>query len=131
MPDPAELLTDLETRFWQALVDQDADAAADLLAEPAVLVGAHGSLRFDRAAYRRMAAEGPLVLRAYELRDMQVNFPGDDVAIVTYGVTQTVGPRGPGQGKVQHLQDSSVWLREGDEWQCALHTETPVEPPAG
>ncbi len=40
-------LVDLETRFWQSMVDQDTDTAIYLLCQPSVMVGAHGVMRFD------------------------------------------------------------------------------------
>ena len=125
MPGPADVIVELETRFWQALVDEDADTAANLLTEPAIVVGPHGTLRFDRAEYRRMATAGPLVLRDFAFRDLQVTFPRDAVAVLTYAVTQPVGSRRGGASTVQDVRDSSVWLRHGTGWKCVLHTETP------
>lgn len=126
MPDATAALVALETRFWEALVAEDADTAAGLLTEPALVVGSHGTLRFDRAEYRRMAKQGPMVLRDFAFRDLHVHFAREDVAILTYGVTQTVAPRDGGQGTVQEMRDSSVWLRNGAGWHCVLHTETPA-----
>ena len=48
----------LERQFWDALVAQDAQAAIDLLAEPALMVSSHGAMRFDHAQYRQMAETG-------------------------------------------------------------------------
>ena len=53
MPTPSKTLIDLENKFWQAIVDQDADAATDLLTEPALMVSAHGAMKFDHAGYAR------------------------------------------------------------------------------
>jgi len=46
-------LIDLETKFWQSMVDQDPDTAVSLLSEPALMVSAHGAMKFDHAGYRR------------------------------------------------------------------------------
>jgi hypothetical protein len=45
-------LIDMEKKFWQSMVDQDADAATGMLCEPALMVSAHGTMRFDHAGYR-------------------------------------------------------------------------------
>lgn len=37
-------LIDLETRFWQSMVDRDTDAALELLSEPALMVSSNGKL---------------------------------------------------------------------------------------
>jgi hypothetical protein len=87
-------LIDLETKFWQSMVDQDTDAALELLCEPAMMVSSHGSMKFDHAGYRKMAEQGPKVLTSFELSDVDVVFPNDATAIVSYRVRQRTAPRG-------------------------------------
>jgi ketosteroid isomerase-like protein len=122
----AQTLISLERKFWDALVAQDAQAAIDLLAEPALMVSEHGTLRFDHEQYRRMAEHGPQVLKAYEFSDVQVTFPDESVAIVTYRARQEVAGRDASRGETQHVNDSSTWLRGADGWRCVMHTETPA-----
>ena len=126
MPNPTRTLTELETKFWQSMVDQDTEAALEMLCEPAVMVSSHGSMKFDHAGYRRMAEQGPKVLTSFELSDVDVVFPNDATAIVSYRVRQTTAPRGEAKGEVQEMNDTSTWVREGDRWLCAIHTETPA-----
>lgn len=120
-------LVDLEKRFWQSLVDQDADAALNLLAEPAVMVSAHGSMQFDHAGYRKMLEQGSMVLTSFELSDMDVVFPNADTAILTYHAKQAVATRGRSDQTVQEMNDSSTWIRAGQAWKCVMHTETPAK----
>ncbi len=126
MPTPNQTLIDLETRFWNSMVHQDTDAALELLSEPALMVSAHGAMKFDHAAYRKMAEQGSMVVTSFEFGDMQVVFPNEATAILTYGVTQSVAPRGTGDRTVQQMNDSSTWIQKDGRWQCAMHTETPV-----
>lgn len=119
-------LVDLEKRFWQALVDEDADTAVSLLTEPALMVSDHGVMKFDHDTYRQMAEKGPMVLKDFSLSDMQVEFPTEDVAVLTYKVDQTIATRGkPGQ-TTQKMADSSTWVRQDGSWRCVMHTETPL-----
>lgn len=126
MASPRETLIDLEMKFWQSMVDGDADTAVDLLNEQALMVSAHGAMQFDRDGYRKMAEQGPNVLTDFELSDVNVLFPNDSTAILTYHVRQTVAPRGENRGTVQEVNDSSTWIRSGDRWRCVAHTETPA-----
>jgi ketosteroid isomerase-like protein len=129
MSNASQTLIDLETRFWRALVDQDADTATSLLDEPALMVSAHGAMKFDHATYRRMAEQGPMVLKSFDLHDMEVLFPNDTTAIVTYRVEQRVAARGRDGGKTQQMADSSTWVKSGTgDWRCVMHTETPFDP---
>jgi hypothetical protein len=126
MANSAATLIDLETRFWQSMVDNETDVALDLLTEPALMVSTHGAMQFDHATYRKMAEQGQMVVTALEFSDMQVLFPNDATAIVTYGVRQTVSPRGKNEGSQQNMLDSSTWVLDGAAWRCAAHTETPA-----
>lgn len=119
-------LIDLEKRFWQSMVDQDSDAAVQLLDEPALMVSAQGAMQFDHAAYRKMADQGSMIVRSFELSDVKVVFPTDGLAILTYGVTQETVSRKGGHPKTQRMTDSSTWVRRGDDWRCVMHTEAPA-----
>ena len=59
MPTPTKTLVDLEKKFWQSMIDQDADTATEMLSEPALMVSSHGTMKFDHAGYRRMASTAP------------------------------------------------------------------------
>jgi hypothetical protein len=126
MPSPSKTLIELETKFWQSIVDQDTDAALELLSEPSLMVSAHGAMKFDHQAYRSMAEKGAMVLKAFEFSDMQVVFPNDSTALLTYHVKQKMAPRGKSDGAVQEMNDTSTWIKVGDDWQCVMHTETPA-----
>ena len=120
-----ELIT-LEKRFWQSMVDQDAATAVGLLDDSALMVSQHGAMRFDHDGYRRMAEQGTMVLKAFELRDIQVLMPREDTAILTYRADQEVAKRGAEQTESQTMLDSSTWVRKQDRWRCVAHTETPA-----
>ena len=124
MPTDAEALVALERQFWDSLVKQDVGGAIELLTEPALMVSEHGAMQFDHEQYRHMADKGPLVLKSYEFSDVNVLFPFQDVAIVTYRAKQVVGSRDAQTSTAQDVVDSSTWLRSGSGWKCAAHTET-------
>ena len=127
MQPPGAVLIDLETKFWQSMVDHDTDVALGLLCEPALMVSAHGAMKFDHAGYRKMSEQGSMVLTSYELHDVEVVFPNDTTAILTYRVKQETANRGESKGTVQEMADTSTWVRSGsDDWRCVMHTETPV-----
>lgn len=129
MPNPAKTLIDLETKFWQSMISQDTDTALEMLSEPALMVSSHGAIKFDHAGYRAMAEQAPMVVTSFELSDVEVVFPNDATAILTYRVKQAIAPRGKGDPIQQEMNDTSTWVqRDGKGWQCVMHTETPVDP---
>ena len=127
MQTSSKTLIDLETKFWQSMVDQDTEAAVSMLAEPALMASSHGAMKFDHAGYRQMAERGSMVLTSFEFSDMEVVFPNDSTAVLTYAVKQGVASRGQSGDTVQRMADSSTWIRTGDGWRCVMHTETPLD----
>jgi ketosteroid isomerase-like protein len=127
MQTPSQTLIDLETRFWQSMVDQDAETAVAMLSEPAIMVSSHGAFQFDHDGYRKMAQQDGMVLKSFEFNDMKVAFPNESTAILTYSVKQGVAPRSQKAAELKEMHDSSTWVKTGDRWQCVMHTETPAE----
>ena len=130
MTTAAKTLIELETKFWQSMVDQDADAALQLLHEPAQMASAHGAMTFDHAGYRKMAEQGAMVVKSFELSNVEVLFPSETTAVMTYRVKQTVAAREGGKngkGTVQDMSDTSTWVYLDKRWQCVLHTESKME----
>lgn len=123
----AATLIDLEHRFWQSMVDQDAETAVQMLSEPALMVSPHGAMKFDHAQYRQMAEKGTMVVESFELSDVDVVFPTDTTGILTYRVKQVLAQRDNGERLTQQMADTSTWVRRGDRWQCVMHTETPTD----
>jgi hypothetical protein len=126
MATPSKTLIDLEKKFWQSMVDQDTDAALNMLEEPALMVSSHGAMKFDHAGYRKMAEQGSMVVTSFELSDVQTVFPNDATAILTYRVRQKVAARQGGKSMVQEMNDTSTWVSTPEGWRCVMHTETPV-----
>ena len=121
MPDSATIER-LETEFWQSMVDKDADKAVTMIADECLITGPQGTMRSDPADYKRMTEQGEWELDQFQFSDVQVIFPQDDTAIIAYNVHQTGSMKG--QEMDLNCADSSTWVRDGDEWKCALHTET-------
>ena len=121
MPDSATIER-LEKDFWQSMVDKDADKAMTMIADECLITGPQGTMRSDPADYKRMTEQGEWEVDQFEFSDVQVIFPQEDTAIIAYNVHQTGSMKG--QEMDLNCADSSTWVRDGDEWKCALHTET-------
>jgi hypothetical protein len=126
MPTPNQTIMELETKFWQSMVDQETDTALGLLSEPALMVSTHGAMKFDHAGYRKMAEHGTMVVKSFELCDVETVFPNDSTAIMTYRVKQGVASRSDGKTVQQEMNDTSTWVKTPEGWKCVMHTETPV-----
>jgi ketosteroid isomerase-like protein len=117
-------IAELEKAFWDSIVDGKPDAATAILTEPAMMVSGYGAIKFDHAAYKKMASDAKFKLVDYTISDMDVIFPRDDVAIASYQVVQ----KRELQGKAMQMNvyDTSTWVKVNGRWLCAAHTESPV-----
>jgi hypothetical protein len=127
MTSATKTLIDLETKFWQSMVDQDADAALQLLHDPSQMASSHGAMKFDHPGYRKMAEQGATVVTSFDLSDVEVAFPNETTAVLTYQVKQTVAAREGGNSRTQNMSDTSTWVYLDKRWQCVLHTESEME----
>jgi hypothetical protein len=121
-------IEELETAFWQYLVDGKAKIATGMLTEPALMVSGHGVNKFDHAAYEKMAANDSYRLTGFEFSDFDVVFPTTDVAVASYKVSQSMQARD--KSLTEEVFDSSTWVKLGDAWKCVAHTESLPKPRA-
>jgi len=122
-------LIELETRYWQALQDQDGETAALLSDEPSILAGARGVSSLDRKTIASMFETFQSTLESFELKSPQVRFLTSDVAVVTYTVHEELIV--DGKPVVLDAADSSTWIRRDGGWRCALHSESLLGDPFG
>lgn len=122
MADSTQTIVNLEKSFWQSMVDKDAEKAMAMIADECLITGPQGTLRSDPEDYKRMTETGEWELDDFEFSDVQVIFPVEDTAIIAYKVHQTGSMKGAKMDL--NCADSTTWVRDGDEWKCALHTET-------
>lgn len=127
----AKTIIELETKFWQSMVDQDTDAAIAMLADKSVVTGAQGLALLSHDDYRGLAKQGKSLykLKSFQLDDVNVTFPSEDVAVIAYRVTEEMEV----EGKPLTLKaaDATTWVRKGSKWLAALHTESLLGDPFG
>jgi len=124
----AELLN-LERQYWQAFKDRDEDAAVRLTDFPCLVAGAQGAVSIDQNAFIGMMRSMKSELRSFDLTNTQVRLLGADVAIVTYKVHEELTV--DGKPLTLDAADASTWVKRGDGWRCALHTESITGDPYG
>jgi hypothetical protein len=119
-------IIDLETRFWKSMKNKDPETAKAMIAGQCLVTGPMGTMRVDPDKFAQLTRQGQWRLDDFELRDVDVIAPAEDIAVIVYKVHQT----GEMKGKAMDMDaaDSTVWVREGGDWKCALHTETVLEP---
>jgi hypothetical protein len=71
-------LLKLEEQYWQAIKDQDVDAAMRLTDDACIITGAQGIARLDRQALARMMEAATYTLHDFRVSDPQVRLLRDE-----------------------------------------------------
>ncbi len=121
---------DLEIRYWQAIKDKDVETALSLTDDPCIITGPQGVGRVDNQQLAEMLRTAPYSVDSFELKDdVQVRMLSDDVAVLAYEVHEELTL--DGQPITLEAADTSTWVRRGDRWRCAIHTEALSGDPYG
>ena len=123
-------LLQLERRYWKALQDNDIDTVLGLTDEPCLVTGASGVGNVDRKSYAAMMENATWKIDDFTIGDdAQVRMLGDDAAILAYTVHEEL--KVDGQPVALDAADASTWVRRGERWVCAMHSESILGDPFG
>jgi uncharacterized protein (TIGR02246 family) len=123
-------LLELEKKYWQAIKDHDAEAAAGLTDETCIVAGPSGVAKMDRRRLTAMMNAASYELNHFELDPKaHVRLINDDVAIIAYEVHEDLTV--DGKSVSVDAADSSIWVRRDGKWLCAMHTEAIAGDPYG
>lgn len=121
----------LEDRYWQAIQRRDAAVATSLSDDECIVVGPQGVGALPREQLGQMLERATYELTHYEIDDrlFRIKKLTEDVVVAAYQVRSDLVV----DGKPESVEayDASVWVRRGDTWVCALHTESLKGDPFG
>jgi ketosteroid isomerase-like protein len=115
---------ELEKRYWDAMRSGDSKAVLALTSDPCIVVGADGASQITARQLAEMLDDASYNLKSYRIDEQSVHTRelSDSVVSIAYGIHE----ESERDGKPIKLDafDSSVWVRTGDSWKCAVHTES-------
>jgi ketosteroid isomerase-like protein len=123
-------LVNLENKYWQALKDQDVDAALALTDDPCVVTGPQGVGRVDHEAYRKMMSGANWRIIDFKIGDdIEVRMLARNAAVVAYSVHEELTL--DGERVTLDAADTSTWIKRDGRWVCSLHSESIIGDPFG
>lgn len=122
-------LFELDRQYREAMKSGDAETLQELTADPCVVVGAQGVVEFEPDELTEMMSGQDFHLKSYHLDEDNVEFRrlGDRAAMLAYRVQETYDRRG--KRYAADAYNCSIWVKNGNSWTCAVHTESLVAPP--
>jgi hypothetical protein len=116
-----EEIVSLEKDYWNAIKRKDGKRTSQLSGKVALTTSEHGVTTIPKSKMGKMTEDGKWTLDSYELDDVEVVTPAEDVAIIAYTVKQSVTMDGKKLEK--RAADTSTWIRGADGWECHAHSE--------
>lgn len=105
---------ELEQKYWQAMQNDDIEAAVSLTRFPCLITSPQGSRLVVEDDFRNMMkGHSGKSYEGMEMKNNMVQILNDETAIITYEAVLN--------GKT-HI-DASTWVNENGSWVCAFHTE--------
>jgi len=114
-------IIDLEKKYWDAMTNQNYEAAKDLTKFPCIVAGKQGVMSVDEPAYKKMFEQGNgKKMKVKSISNEQIE-EGKDHALIAYVIELDY------DGNAMKCACSSTWLKENGNWLCAMHTESDLE----
>ena len=119
----ADELIALEQKMWQAWAKGDMAVFEKYLHEDSVSLTS-GSVIWGRADIIESYREAKCEVRSFQLEDVKAHPINDNTVVLTYSAQQDATCAG--EKLAPNLLATSLWVREGGQWQVANYQETPV-----
>lgn len=120
-----ESLTALEKKAFEAWKGKDGKFFEGFLSPNFVMMD--GGYRGGKADTAKMIGANPCEVKSYTMSDEAVTNVSPDVAVITMKVTADTACEG--KKMPSPVTSASIYVREGNEWKGAFHTEIPIASP--
>lgn len=111
----------LEKKYWNAMAEKDYEVVKELTKFPCIVAGKKGVMSVDEPTFKKMFEQGNNIsLEIKNIWDEKVQ-GGDDHAMIGYLMESNY------DGKLMKCACTSTWVKENEEWVCAMHTETDLD----
>ena len=116
-------ILDLEKKYWKAMETRDFNTVKTLTHFPCIVAGKDGVRSVDEPSFKKMFDSGEgRQLKVLNISDAESEIIGEDNAIIGYLIELEYGV--DGQKSSGKCACTSTWVKENNNWICAMHTES-------
>lgn len=118
-------ILELEKKYWEGMENHDYPSVASLTRFPCIVAGKDGVRTVDEATFKKMFESGKGVKwKVLAIDDVQTQTLGNN-ALIGYlvGLEATMD----GKSSSMRCACTSTWIKENEEWRCAMHTESDLK----
>lgn len=116
-------IIELEKRYWQGMENHDYETVKNLTHFPCIIAGKSGLQSVDEATFKSMfeSVDGNHI-KLLSFSDVELQLLNESTAITAYLIEIKVADEK--QNSPVKCACTSTWIKENDNWVCAMHTET-------
>jgi len=118
-------ILELEKKYWNAMESRDFDTVKSLTHFPCIVAGKDGVRSVDEATFKKMFESGKdRQLKVLDISDAEIQIIGGS-AIIAYLIELQYTMEG--QQSSGKCACSSTWVKDNENWICAMHTESDLK----
>lgn len=116
-------IIELEKKYWQAMENHDYETVKKLTHFPCIIAGKSGLQSVDESMFKKMfeSVDGDKI-KVLRIFDTETRLLTENTAVTAYLIE--LGMTDDKQNKTMKCACTSTWIKENNNWVCALHTET-------
>ena len=116
-------IIELEKEYWKGMENHDYETVKKLTRFPCIIAGKNGVQSVDQATLKKMFESGDGdKIQVLNISDVESQLITENTAIIGYLITLAIAD--DQQKTPVKCACTSTWIKEQDNWVCALHTET-------
>ena len=116
-------IIELEKKYWQEMENHDYETVKNLTHFPCIIAGKNGVRNVNEANFKKMfeSGEGDKI-KVLNISDVETQLLAENTAVTAYQIElEMADDKEKGAMK---CVCTSTWIKENNNWVCALHTET-------
>ncbi|MFB3386719.1 nuclear transport factor 2 family protein [Flavobacterium sp. LAR06] len=116
-------IIELEKKYWQGMENHDYETVKNLTHFPCIIAGKTGLQSVDEATFKKMfeSANGSKI-KVLNISDVETQLLAENTAVTAYQIELEMAD--DKQKSLLKCACTSTWIKENNNWVCALHTET-------
>jgi ketosteroid isomerase-like protein len=113
-------IIELEKKYWQGMENHDYETVKNLTRFPCIIAGKNGVQSVDEANFKKMFESGDGdKIKVLNFSDIETQLFAN-AAVIAYSIELGIDNK---QKAPTRCACTSTWIKENDNWVCALHTE--------
>jgi len=118
-------ILELEKKYWQGMENHDYETVKNLTRFPCIVAGKNGVQSVDEPSFKKMFDSGSGAnYKGLNITGAETQTINDNTAVIAYLIE--IGKEDGNEP--MHCACTSTWLKENDNWVCAMHTESELAP---